>query len=103
MKSTTSTALSPVRAGNLGRIRQLGRLIAVVEELIEWDFESPGQFFQCLDCRNGMTVRDSRNVGIEASPYAFRYLPGKALFVAQVAEAVTNCRVSNFSNVSGGV
>jgi hypothetical protein len=36
-----------------------------------------------------MTVRDSRNVAFEASPYAFRYLPGKALFLVQVAEAVT--------------
>jgi hypothetical protein len=79
-----------VRGLAFGQIRQLGRLIAVVEELIEWDFESSCQLFQCLNRRNGMTVLDSRNVATKQSCALLDISLGKFLFFAQVAEAVTN-------------
>src|ERR1700682_710426 len=41
---------------SLGKIRELRRLFAVIEELIEWAFESACHFFQRFNGRNGVSI-----------------------------------------------
>jgi hypothetical protein len=40
----------------LGKIGKCGRFIAVLRQLIEWNFQSGGELFQSLNGRNRETV-----------------------------------------------
>src|SRR6266581_212118 len=51
-----------VRGLALGKVRQLWRLFTVIEQLIEWHFERPGQLLQCFNRGNGMAILHARNV-----------------------------------------
>jgi hypothetical protein len=51
-----------VRALPLGKIGKCGRFLAVVEELVERNFHRARQLFESLDCRNGVSVLDARDV-----------------------------------------
>src|SRR5215468_10913680 len=54
-----------VRRLALRQIRQLRRLFAVVEELIEWDFKCARQFFKRFDGWDSMAILYARNVATE--------------------------------------
>jgi len=49
----------------LGKVRQLRRLFAVVEELIKWAFEGARQFLQCFDGRDGVAIFNARDIASE--------------------------------------
>ena len=66
-----------VRALPLRKIRQLGRFFAVVEELVERDFHRPGQLFERLDRRDGVSVFDARDVAAEQTGALFNVALGK--------------------------
>ena len=51
-----------VRRSALGEIGQLRGFLAVVEELIEWAFESTRQFFQRFNGRNSVAIFDAENI-----------------------------------------
>jgi hypothetical protein len=51
-----------VGAFALRKIGQFGRLLAIVEKLVERHFHGPRQLFESFDRRNGMTVFDARDV-----------------------------------------
>ena len=79
-----------VRRFSLGQVRQYGRLFAVVEELIEWAFESASHLFQRFDGRNRMAILDSGNVTTKKTRTLFDIALGEFLFLTQCAEAITN-------------
>ncbi len=63
------TSLFPGTAPNdivsalaLRKVGEFGWLLSVIEELVEWDFESAGHLFQRFNGRNGMAVFYARNV-----------------------------------------
>jgi hypothetical protein len=66
----------------LGEVGKHGRLFAVVEELIEWNFESARHFLQCLDRWNGVAVLDARDVTTEKPGPLFDVPLGEFLFFA---------------------
>src|ERR1700687_6143766 len=55
----------------LGKIRQLGRLFAIVEELVHRDFEGAYKFPKRLDSRNCVSVFDTRDVTAKQSRSLF--------------------------------
>src|SRR5271157_913975 len=79
-----------VRRSSLGEIGQLRRLLAVVEELIGWAFESTRQFFQRLNGRNGMAIFDAGNVTTQETGTLLDITLGEFLFLAQSAKTVTD-------------
>ena len=56
-----------VRRLALGKIRQFGRLLAIVEKLVHGNFQSPGQFLQRFDGRNRMPVFNAGDVATKQS------------------------------------
>src|SRR3989449_138816 len=63
-------------------IGQLGRFLALVEELIEGDLKCAGHFLQRLDRRNRVTVLDAGDVTTEKASALFDVPLGKLLFCA---------------------
>ena len=58
-KSSLFSGTAPndiVGALALRKVGEFGRFFSVIEELIEWDFESAGHLFQCFNGWNGMAV-----------------------------------------------
>src|SRR5579859_1153231 len=79
-----------VRRLSLGQVRQYGRLFAVVEELIEWAFESAGHLLQCFNGRYRMAILDSGNITTKQTRTLFNIALGEFLFLTQCAEAITD-------------
>src|SRR6266851_1843121 len=64
-KASIFTSTAPgdvVRRLPLGKIRQLGRLLAIVEKLVHGNLQSPGHFLQRFDGRDGMAVFNAGDV-----------------------------------------
>ncbi len=74
----------------LGEVGQLGRLLAVVEELIKWAFERARQFFQRFNSRNGMAIFNAGNVTTQKTGALLDITLGEFLFFAQSAKTVTD-------------
>jgi len=87
---TGTTPSNVVRGLALGEVGQLGRLLAVVEELIKWAFKCACQFFQRFDGRNGMAIFDARDITPEKAGTLLDITLGKFLFFAQSAKPVTD-------------
>jgi len=79
-----------VRRLTLGEVGQLGRLLAVVEELIKWAFESTSQLFQRFNGRNRVAIFDARDVAAEQAGSLLDITLGEFLFFAQSAKSVTD-------------
>lgn len=79
-----------VRRPALGEVGQLGRLFAVVEELIKWAFESARQFFQRFNGWDSVAIFHAGNVTTQKSGTLLDIALGEFLFLAQSAKTVTN-------------
>src|SRR5712692_11560681 len=60
-----------VRRFPFEQVRQLRWLLAIVEELIEWDFYSACHLLQRFDGRDGMSILDAGNVGAKQAAALF--------------------------------
>jgi hypothetical protein len=72
----------------LGKIGKLGRLFAVIEKLIEWDFQSARHFLQRLDGRNGMAIFNAGDVATKQSGALFDIPLRVFFFFAQCAKPI---------------
>jgi hypothetical protein len=79
-----------VRRPALGEVGQLRGFLAVVEELIEWAFESARQFFQRFNSRNSVAIFDAGNVTTQKTGALLDITLGEFLFFAQSAKTVTD-------------
>jgi len=68
----------------------LGRLFAVVEELIKWAFESACQLFERFDSRNRVAIFDAGNVAPEQTGAFLDITLGEFLFFAQSTKSVAD-------------
>ncbi len=91
-----------VRRPALGEIRQLGRLLAVIEELIEWAFESARQFFQRFNGGDSMAIFNTGNVTTQKSGALLDITLGEFLFFAQSAKTVTDNHELSMSQLVRG-
>src|SRR6266403_83839 len=69
-KASIFTSTAPgdvVRRLPLGKIRQLGRLLAIVEKLVHGNFHGAGHFLQRFDRRNCVPVLDAGDVTAKQS------------------------------------
>jgi hypothetical protein len=73
--------------------RDLGRLLAVVEELIERDFECPGELLDGLDGRDGMAVLDTRYIAAEQTSAFLDVSLRQLLFFTENTQAITDYHV----------
>jgi len=71
-------------------IGQLGRLFAVVEELIKWAFERARQFFQRFNGWDSMAIFHAGNVTTQKTSALLDITLEKFLFLAQSAKTVTD-------------
>ena len=62
------------------KIRQLGRLLAIIEQLVERDFENPRQFLQSFNGGHRVPVFDARNIAAQQTR-AFFDVPLRELLV----------------------
>jgi hypothetical protein len=74
----------------LGEIRQLRRLLSVVEELIKWAFESARQLFQRFNGRDRMAILDAGDIATKQAGTLLDITLGEFLFFAQGAKPVTD-------------
>src|SRR6266852_5168313 len=96
----TSTAPSNVvRRLPLGKIRQLGRLLAIVEKLVHRNFQSPGHFLQRFDGRDGMAVFNAGDIASKQSRLLLDVPLRKLFFLPHGAQSIpdnhvgiTSCR-----------
>jgi hypothetical protein len=63
----------------LWKVREFGRFLAVIEKLIERDFQGSGELFKGLDRRNRVAVFDARNVAAEQTRALFNVALRKIL------------------------
>jgi len=68
----------------LGRFGQIGAVLHLVEELIEWGTLERERAFSNVSKRYCMAI-PTRECNNEVTPYAFRYRPGKVLFPSRSA------------------
>src|SRR5437899_1178700 len=76
----------------LGQVGQFERLLAVVEELIQGNFEGAGELLQRLDRRDGVPVLNAGDVAADQARALLDVPLRELLFLAQCAEAVADYR-----------
>ena len=92
-----------VRRFPLQQIRQLGRFVPVVEQLIERDFESPRQFFERLDRRHRVAVFDTRNITTQQTRPLLDVALREFVRLPQFTQTISNDHDGLFSrNASDG-
>jgi hypothetical protein len=74
----------------LHQVRQLWRLFAFVEKLIEWDFQRARQFFQCFNSGDSVAILYTGNITTKQARSLFDVALREFLFLAHFAEAVPN-------------
>src|SRR5215468_3512777 len=79
-----------VRGLALGEVRELRGLLAIVEELIKWAFESTRQLLQRLDRGNSVAILDTRDVAAEQTGTLLDITLGEFLFFAQGAKTIAD-------------
>jgi hypothetical protein len=73
---SSPVCLFPFGSLSLQEIRQLGRLFAIVEKLVHWDFEDASELLKCLDGGDDMSVSHTRYVIMEQTcilPTSYRH------------------------------
>ena len=81
----------------LGEVGKLGRFFAVIEELIEWNFEGAGQFLKRFDGRNSVAIFNAGDVATKKSRALFDVPLGELFFFAQGAKSVAYNHVANYA------
>ena len=79
-----------VRGLPLEQIRQLRRFVSVVEQLIEWNFESSRQLLECFNRRNGVAVLHPRNVAPQQSRSLLNVALRELLALAQFPQTIAD-------------
>jgi len=79
-----------IRAFPLGKVRQFGRLFAIVKKLVEGDFHCPRQLFESLDRRDGMAVLDSRDITAKKPSALFNVALGKIFRFTKQSDTLSN-------------
>ena len=74
----------------LKNVGQGRRLVAVVEELVQGNFESAGKFLDGLQSRNGVSVFHAGNIAPQQSRALFNFSLRKFLFFAKRPQVVPN-------------
>jgi len=87
-----------VRSLPLQQIRQLGRLIALIEELVQWHFQSPGHLLQGLDRGNSVTIFYTRYVTSQQPSSLLDVSLRELLFLPQLPQTITDNHVALISN-----
>src|SRR3977135_2210421 len=77
----------------LRKIRQLGRMLSIIEELVHWDFKGAGELLQRLDGRNCVSVLDARNITTEQPSALFNFALREFPFLAQFTQTVAGNHV----------
>ena len=75
---------------SLRKVWQLGRLLAIIEELVHRDFECSGKLLQCLDSWNRMAVFHTGHVAAKESRAFLDVALRKPLLLAQRTQSITN-------------
>jgi hypothetical protein len=75
---------------SLQEVRQLGRIFALVEELIKWAFQRASQLFQRFDGGDSMAILYARYVATKQTRTLFDVALREFLFFTHCAEALTN-------------
>jgi len=86
-----------VRRLALGEVGKFRRLLAVVEELIEWNLERAGQFLKRFNGRNCVAIFHSRDVATQKPCTLFDVPLRELLFFAQCAKSVAYNHVANYA------
>jgi len=76
-----------------GKSWRLGGRTSIVEELIEWNFESSGELFECFNRWDGVTVLYARDIATQQSGSLLNVSLRSVLCFSQVAQAVSNWHV----------
>src|SRR5208283_1162865 len=79
-----------VRGLSLKKIRQLGRFLAVVKQLVQRDFESPRQLLQRLNGRHGVPVLDARDITPQQACSLLDISLRKLLFLPQFPQTIAD-------------
>src|SRR5882762_1467483 len=74
----------------LREIRQFGRLLAVIEELVHGNFHRAGQLFQCFYGRDRVSIFDPRNVAPKKASPLFNISLREHLLFAYVTQSISN-------------
>jgi hypothetical protein len=82
-----------VGAFALRKVGEDGRFFSVIEELVEWDFQSARYFLERFNGRNCMAIFHARNIATKQSCALFDVPLGKLLFFAQGAKPISNNHV----------
>src|SRR5437016_4934710 len=72
------------------KIRQLGRLLTVVEKLVYRNFQLPGHLLQGFNGGNCVAVLDAGDVAAKQAGTLFDFAFGELLCLTHFAEAITN-------------
>jgi hypothetical protein len=69
---------------------RLWRILAIVKELVHWNFQCACQLFQCFDGRDSMAILDTGNITAKQTGTLFDVALGEFLFFAECAKTVAN-------------
>src|SRR6266436_6958040 len=89
----TSTAPGDV-VRPLGKIRQLGRLLAIVEKLVHGNFHGAGQFLQRFDGRDRMTVFNAGDIASKQSRLLLDVPLREVFFLSHGAQSISDNHVA---------
>jgi len=78
-----------VSALALRKIGENGRCLSVIEELVEWDFQSARHFLERFDGRHSMAIFHARDIATKQSGALFDVPLGKLFFLAQGAKSIS--------------
>jgi hypothetical protein len=68
---------------------RLWRILAIVKELVHWNFQCACQLFQCFDGRDSMAILDTGNITAKQTGTLFDVALGEFLFFAECAKTIT--------------